>query len=74
MMDEKLAVSVNRAAELIGLGRDVTYRLVMSGDVPSFKVGARRLVPVAGLREYVERRAAESGQGARRQDGATVVT
>ena len=59
MVDEKLAVSVNEAAEMIGLGRDVTYRLVMSGDVPSYKVGARRLVPVAGLRDYVERRAAE---------------
>ncbi len=62
MVDEKLAVSVNRAAELIGLGRDVTYRLVMSGEVPSFKVGARRLVPVAGLRKYVEQRTAEAGQ------------
>lgn len=58
MEDERLAVSVNRAAEIIGLGRDVTYRLVMSGEVPSFKVGARRLVPVAGLREFVKRRTA----------------
>lgn len=56
MEDEKLAVSVNRAAELIGLGRDRTYQLVMSGEVPSFKVGARRLVPIAGLRAFVERR------------------
>ena len=60
MTDERLAVSVNEAAELIGLGRDVTYRLVMSGEVPSFKVGTRRLVPIAGLREYVARRMAES--------------
>ena len=58
MTDDKLAVSVDDAAALIGLGRDVTYRLVMSGEVPSFKVGARRLIPVAGLREYVERQTA----------------
>ena len=64
MVGDRLAVSVNEAAELIGLGRDVTYRLVLGGDIPSFKVGSRRLVPVAGLREYVERRAAEAGQGA----------
>ncbi len=57
---EKLAISVNEAAALIGLGRDVTYRLVMAGDIPSFKVFARRLVPVAGLREYIERRTAET--------------
>ena len=61
MADGKLAVSVNEAAELIGLGRDVTYRLIMSGDIPSFKVGARRVIPVAGLREYVERRTTEAG-------------
>ena len=56
---ERLAVSVSDAAAMIGLGRVVTYRLILGGHIPSFKVGARRLVPVAGLREYVERRAAE---------------
>ena len=59
MSEVKLAVSVNEAADLIGLKRDLLYRLVMSGDIPSFKVGSRRVVPVAGLREYVERRTAE---------------
>ena len=61
MVDEKLAVSVNEAAELIGLKRDLTYRLIMSGDIPSYTVGTRRIIPVAGLREYVERRTAEAG-------------
>ena len=60
---ERLAVSVSDAAKMLGLGRDVTYRLILAGEVPSFKVGARRIVPVAGLREYVERRTAEAGQG-----------
>ena len=60
---EKLAVSVNEAAALIGLGRDLTYRLVMSGEVKSFLVGKRRLVSVAGLREYIERRTAEAVEG-----------
>ena len=50
-VSDKLAVSVNDAAVIIGLGRDLTYRLVMSGEVKSFLVGTRRLVPVAGLRE-----------------------
>ena len=63
MEDEKLAVSVNRAAELIGLGRDRTYQLVMSGEVPSFKVGARRLVPIAGLKAFVERQTPSAGTG-----------
>ncbi len=59
-VSDKLAVSVNDAAVIIGLGRDLTYRLVMSGEVKSFLVGTRRLVPVAGLREYIERRTADA--------------
>ncbi len=58
-MNEKLAVGVNEAAELLGIHRDLLYRLVQAGDVPSFTVGSRRLLPVAGLREFVERRTAE---------------
>lgn len=61
-MNEKLAVGVNEAATLIGVRRDLLYRLVHAGEVPSFKVGARRLIPVAGLREYVERRTAAADQ------------
>ena len=57
---EKLAVSVKDGAQLIGLGRDMLYQLVLSGDIPSFKVGTRRLISVAALREYVEQRTAEA--------------
>ena len=60
---ERLAVSVSDAAAMIGLGRDVTYRLILGGEIPSFKVGARRLIPVTGLREYVEERTAEARNG-----------
>ena len=57
---EKLAVGVAEAAAMIGLGRDLTYGLVMSGDILSFKCGARRLISVAALREFVERRTEEA--------------
>jgi excisionase family DNA binding protein len=53
-MAEKIAVNVNEAAEMLGVGRDVMYRLILSGDVDSFKVGARRLIPVQGIRDYVD--------------------
>jgi len=54
------AVSVEVAASLVGMSRAAFYPLVMSRDVPSFKVGRRRLVLVAGLKEWVEHRAYES--------------
>jgi len=53
-VSEKIAVSVNEASEMLGLGRDVTYRLVLGGEIDSFKVGARRLVPVQAIRDFVE--------------------
>ena len=59
MTDSKLAVGINEAAEMIGLKRDLMFKLVLGGDISSFKVGSRRLVSVEALREYVERRTAE---------------
>ena len=58
---DRLAVCIEDAAELVGLGRDTLYRLLLvTGEIPSFKVGGRRLVPVAGLREWVERQTGEA--------------
>ena len=57
--DDKLAVSINEAAAMIGLKRDLTYRLILGGDIRSFKVGSRRLVSVEALRVYISRRTAE---------------
>lgn len=59
MPNDKLAVSVNQAAEMIGLKRDLMYRLILGGDIPSFRVGSRRLVSVEALRDYISRRTAE---------------
>ncbi len=59
MADGKLAVSINEAAEMIGLKRDLMFRLVLGGDIPSFKVGSRRIVSVEALRAYIARRTAE---------------
>lgn len=57
MNEDKLAVTVDEASRMIGLSRATLYGLVMSGEVPSLKVGARRLVPVSTLRTWVEARA-----------------
>jgi excisionase family DNA binding protein len=54
------AVKVEEAAELIGIGRTLAYGLVSSGALRSLKVGARRLVPVTAIEEFIER---QSRQG-----------
>ena len=54
---EELLVSVEAAARSLGVGRDAVYELLASGQLPRIKVGRRTLVPVAAVREWVERQA-----------------
>lgn len=50
-----VTVSVEQAAHLLGIGRTVTYDLVLSGELRSVKIGRRRLVVRASIAEYVDR-------------------
>jgi excisionase family DNA binding protein len=44
---------VEEAAEALRISRDAVYELIRSGQLRSFKVGRRRLVPIDALTEYV---------------------
>jgi excisionase family DNA binding protein len=48
-----LLLSVDEAAERLRLGRTFVYRLIMSGELESVKVGRLRRVPSECLPEYV---------------------
>lgn len=50
-----LAVSAAEAARLLGVSRPTLYQLLNRDDFPSFRVGNRVLVSVAGLQEWIER-------------------
>lgn len=56
---EPLAVSTTEAARLLGISRPTLYRLMNRSDFPSFHVGNRVLVSVAGLREWIDNQAKE---------------
>ena len=45
---------VEEAAEALRLSRTQTYSLIRCGALRTVKIGARRLVPVPALTEYVE--------------------
>lgn len=60
-MEDRIAVDVETAAEMLGISRASLYPLVMAGDIPSFKVGRRRLVPVGRLRDWAASRS-DNGQ------------
>ncbi|MBK5225425.1 MAG: helix-turn-helix domain-containing protein [Thermoleophilia bacterium] len=50
---EKLTVSVSEAAKLLGIGRSAAYEAVYRGDLPSVRLGERRiLIPMAGLKAF----------------------
>jgi excisionase family DNA binding protein len=54
-----LALSVEEAAEALGLGRTKVFELVSGGQLRSIKVGRRRLVPVSALEQFITQRLIE---------------
>lgn len=56
---EPLAHSPDRAAHRIGVSLRAIYSNIASGELRSFKVGKRRLIPDAELVRFVERKMAE---------------
>lgn len=52
-----LAVSAAEAARLLGVSRPTLYQYIGRADFPSFKLGNRVLVSVAGLQAWIEQQA-----------------
>ena len=50
----KLVYSVAEAATQLGIGRTLVYDLIRCGELPSIKIGERRLVARVDLEAYVE--------------------
>lgn len=48
---ERLALSVEEAARLIGLGRNAFYEAVRRHEIPSVRIGGRILIPRKALEE-----------------------
>lgn len=58
---EKLAYSAAETAQVLGVSRPTVYTLMKRVDFPVFKLGARTLVSVDGLRAWVQAQA-EKGE------------
>ena len=46
---QKKVLSVTEAAAVLQIGRNLCYRGIRRGEIPSIRVGTRLLVPVAAL-------------------------
>ena len=54
-MGQELLVDVREAARRLGLGRSLTYSLIVKGKLPSVKIAGARRIAVADLEAFVSR-------------------
>ena len=51
---DRLTMSVEEAGKLLGIGRSSAYGAIRRGELPSFKIGRRILVPRSALLRKIE--------------------
>lgn len=51
----RLTVTVEEAAGLLGIGRNLAYQLVRSGQIPALRLGARWVIPRRSLELWLEK-------------------
>lgn len=62
----RVALSVAEAAHRIGIGLSTVKALVARGEINSFRVGRRVLIPCGAIESFVDERLCELGNGAAR--------
>ena len=63
------AMSISQAALACGLSRSTLFLLISQGDLPSVKVGHRRLILTQDLEEFLRRHRTVAGQMALPKNG-----
>lgn len=53
---EKLGYSINESCEIAGVGRDLMYSEINNGNLPSMKIGRRRIIRPESLRAWMVER------------------
>jgi len=51
----KLLLTIDEAAAVMGVGKTYFHELLMRREIPSLKLGRRRLVPLTALHDFVAR-------------------
>ena len=58
MTENKMTVSVEEMASMLGISRSVAYQLIKEKDFPIVRVSERRLIiPIKSLERWLEERA-----------------
>ncbi|MFZ0668439.1 MAG: helix-turn-helix domain-containing protein [Acidimicrobiales bacterium] len=53
-VENRLVLTVEEAAQLLGISRSFAYEAVQRGEIPSMRIGRRILVPKAALKRLLE--------------------
>jgi excisionase family DNA binding protein len=61
--DRTLLLTVDQACDQLQIGRSLLLQKLYANEIPSVRVGRRRLVPTSSLEEYVEKLQAEQAVG-----------
>ena len=59
-MAERLAVGIDEAAEMLGVGRSTLHRYVRAGLIPHVRIGRRIVIPLAALERWLNEQATHS--------------
>lgn len=54
MEETRLTLTVEQAAKVLGIGRQLAYERVKTGEIPAIKIGRRLLVPRRALEKLLE--------------------
>ena len=59
--DDRLTVTVDEAARLLGVSRGLAYELVARGELPALRLGRRRVVPRMAIDALIADACAKDG-------------
>lgn len=54
MKEERLTLTIEETARLLGIGRQLAYDRVKAGEIPVLKIGRRLLVPRIALEKMLQ--------------------
>ncbi|MBA7550719.1 hypothetical protein ES705_43242 [subsurface metagenome] len=54
MDDKRLTLNIEETAKILGIGRNLCYDRVKTGEIPVIKIGRRLLVPRRALEKLLE--------------------
>jgi excisionase family DNA binding protein len=54
MEEKRLTLTIDEAAKLLGIGRQLAYDRAKTGEIPVIKIGRRLLVPRRALERLLE--------------------